>query len=234
MYGLTVNFKALDESGPLTIAALNDGTVQAGDIFTTDPSVTKYHFVALSDPKDLFSAQNVIPIINKSVATSTVTNALELGFGRAHHVGSGAARRGGGQRPRRRVDRGFPVRATGEAGLITPARVPSGSRAGKHPSQLLGRHRRVECGSPTRPEAVQGQVQEPVGSTRSLGIAQISQGSDRHQGHHEVGRDDVLTNAPRLLAEGQDPSDRRQHFGHGPVGAAPRSTVAVTSRPANR
>jgi osmoprotectant transport system substrate-binding protein len=75
-YGLSINFKPLDESGPLTIAALNDGTVQAGDIFTTDPSVTKYHFVALSDPKQLFSAQNVTPIINKSVATSTVTDAL--------------------------------------------------------------------------------------------------------------------------------------------------------------
>jgi osmoprotectant transport system substrate-binding protein len=76
VYGLSINFKPLDESGPLTIAALNDGTVQAGDIFTTDPSVTKYHFVALSDPKQLFSAQNVTPIINKSVATPTITDAL--------------------------------------------------------------------------------------------------------------------------------------------------------------
>ena len=76
VYGLNINFKPLDESGPLTIAALNGGTVQAGDIFTTDPSVTKYRFVALSDPKDLFSAQNVTPIINKSVATPTITNAL--------------------------------------------------------------------------------------------------------------------------------------------------------------
>jgi osmoprotectant transport system substrate-binding protein len=76
VYGLSINFKPLDESGPLTIAALNGGTVQAGDIFTTDPSVTKYHFVALSDPQQLFSAQNVTPIVNKSVATSTVTNAL--------------------------------------------------------------------------------------------------------------------------------------------------------------
>jgi osmoprotectant transport system substrate-binding protein len=76
VYGLSINFKPLDESGPLTIAALNDGTVQAGDIFTTDPSVTKYHFVALADPKQLFSAQNVTPIVNKSVATSTITNAL--------------------------------------------------------------------------------------------------------------------------------------------------------------
>ena len=76
VYGLSINFKPLDESGPLTIAALNGGTIQAGDIFTTDPSVTKYHFVALSDPKQLFSAQNVTPIINKSVATSTITDAL--------------------------------------------------------------------------------------------------------------------------------------------------------------
>jgi osmoprotectant transport system substrate-binding protein len=76
VYGLSINFKPLDESGPLTIAALNGGTVQAGDIFTTDPSVTKYHFVALSDPKQLFSAQNVTPIIAKSVATPTITNAL--------------------------------------------------------------------------------------------------------------------------------------------------------------
>jgi len=76
VYGLTINFKPLDESGPLTIAALNDGTIQAGDIFTTDPSVTKYHFVALADPMGLFAAQNVIPIINKSVATPTITSSL--------------------------------------------------------------------------------------------------------------------------------------------------------------
>jgi osmoprotectant transport system substrate-binding protein len=76
VYGLTINFKPLDESGPLTIAALNDGTVQAGDIFTTDPSVTKYHFVALSDPEQLFSAQNVTPIVARSVATPTITSAL--------------------------------------------------------------------------------------------------------------------------------------------------------------
>lgn len=76
IYGLTLNFKPLDESGPLTIAALNDGTIQAGDIYTTDPSVAKYHFVALSDPQHLFPAQNVIPIINKTVATATVVKTL--------------------------------------------------------------------------------------------------------------------------------------------------------------
>lgn len=76
LYGLNLKFKALDEAGPLTIAALNDGTVQAADVYTTDPAVAKYHFVALSDPKHLFPAQNVIPIVNKSVATPTVVKTL--------------------------------------------------------------------------------------------------------------------------------------------------------------
>jgi osmoprotectant transport system substrate-binding protein len=77
LYGLTFKaFDPLDEAGPETIAALNQGTVQAADIYTTDPSVAKYHFVALADPLHLFAAQNVTPIVNKSVATPTVTNTL--------------------------------------------------------------------------------------------------------------------------------------------------------------
>jgi osmoprotectant transport system substrate-binding protein len=78
LYGLSgVKFKPLDESGPLTIAALNDGTIQAGDVFTTDPSVAKYHFVALADPLHLFAAQNVTPIIAKSVATPLITKTID-------------------------------------------------------------------------------------------------------------------------------------------------------------
>jgi osmoprotectant transport system substrate-binding protein len=78
IYGIVFKgFKGLDEAGPLTIAALKDGTVQAADIFTTDPSITKDHFVALADPKNLFAAQNVTPIVNKKVATPTVVAALD-------------------------------------------------------------------------------------------------------------------------------------------------------------
>ncbi len=76
LYGLTLKFKPLDESGPLTIAALNDGTIQAGDVYTTDPAVAKYHFVTLADPLHLFPAQNVTPIVNRKVATPTVVNTL--------------------------------------------------------------------------------------------------------------------------------------------------------------
>jgi osmoprotectant transport system substrate-binding protein len=77
LYGITVKFKPLDQSGPLDIAALNGGTVQASDIFTTDPAVSKYHFVALTDPLHLFPAENVIPIINKSSSNPTIVNVLD-------------------------------------------------------------------------------------------------------------------------------------------------------------
>jgi osmoprotectant transport system substrate-binding protein len=77
LYGITVKFKPLDQSGPLDIAALNGGTVQASDIFTTAPAVSKYHFVALTDPLHLFPAENVIPIINKSSSSPTVVNVLD-------------------------------------------------------------------------------------------------------------------------------------------------------------
>jgi osmoprotectant transport system substrate-binding protein len=77
LYGITLKFKPLDQSGPLDIAALNGGTVQASDIFTTDPAVSKYHFVALTDPLHLFPAENVIPVINKSSSSPTVVNVLD-------------------------------------------------------------------------------------------------------------------------------------------------------------
>jgi osmoprotectant transport system substrate-binding protein len=77
LYGLHLAFKPLDESGPLTITALRKGAIQAGDIFTTDPSISKYHFVALADPKHLFASQNVIPIVNKKDASPTVVKTLD-------------------------------------------------------------------------------------------------------------------------------------------------------------
>jgi osmoprotectant transport system substrate-binding protein len=76
-YGLTFkSFKPLDESGPLTIAALQDGTVQAADVFTTTPQITSDHFVVLSDPKFNFAAQNVTPLVYKKAMTSTITSTL--------------------------------------------------------------------------------------------------------------------------------------------------------------
>lgn len=78
IYGITFKaFKPLDESGPLTVKALQDGTIQAGDIFTTDPAIVQDHFVSLADPDHLFAAQNVIPIVNKKVASAKVVKTLD-------------------------------------------------------------------------------------------------------------------------------------------------------------
>lgn len=67
VYGLKFkNFTALDAGGPLTQAALKENTVQAADIFTTDPTITKEKFVVLKDPKNLFGFANVTPLVYKS------------------------------------------------------------------------------------------------------------------------------------------------------------------------
>ncbi|MER6785443.1 ABC transporter substrate-binding protein [Streptomyces sp. NPDC000658] len=67
VYGLKFkSFKALDAGGPLTQAALKKDTVQAADIFTTDPTITKEKFVVLQDPKNLFGFANVTPVVYKS------------------------------------------------------------------------------------------------------------------------------------------------------------------------
>jgi glycine betaine/choline ABC-type transport system substrate-binding protein len=76
-YGITFkSFKQLDEAGPVTIAALKNGQVDAADIFSTDPSIAANNFVVLADPKNNFAAQNILPLINKAKATPGVTSTL--------------------------------------------------------------------------------------------------------------------------------------------------------------
>ena len=69
-------FKSLDAGGPLTINALKNGSIQAADVFTTDPNIVANGWVALEDPKFLFAAQNVLPLINKAKSSQTVSDAL--------------------------------------------------------------------------------------------------------------------------------------------------------------
>ena len=76
-YGLTFQaFDALDESGPITLAALTDGKVQAADVFTTTPQIITDHLVSLADPKSNFAAQNVVPLVYKKGVSSTVVTTL--------------------------------------------------------------------------------------------------------------------------------------------------------------
>jgi osmoprotectant transport system substrate-binding protein len=76
-YGLTFkSFKPLDESGPISLAALKDNKVQAADIFTTTPQIITDHLVALADPKFNFAAQNVTPLVYTKGVSSAAVNVL--------------------------------------------------------------------------------------------------------------------------------------------------------------
>ena len=71
VYGLTnLTFQAInDGGGPATLKALLDNTVQAADIYSTTPSILDNKLVTLTDPKNLFASQQVVPIVTASKAS---------------------------------------------------------------------------------------------------------------------------------------------------------------------
>jgi len=76
-YGIMFKeFKSLDTAGPITVAALKKGDVQAANLFTTDPAIPENGFVVLDDTKSLFSSQNVTPLVYKARVNDTIRNAL--------------------------------------------------------------------------------------------------------------------------------------------------------------
>ena len=76
-YGVVFkSFKPLDVAGPLSVQALKSGQIAATDLFTTQSAITANGFVVLDDPKHLFAAQNVTPLITKAKANDTIVAAL--------------------------------------------------------------------------------------------------------------------------------------------------------------
>ena len=77
LYGVTFgDFRELDAGGPLTLRALVNGQVDAGNLFTTNPNIETEDLVALEDPESLFAAQNVVPLVRTDVLTDEVETAL--------------------------------------------------------------------------------------------------------------------------------------------------------------
>lgn len=69
-------FRSLDAGGPLTLNALLEGQIDAGNLFTTDPNIAAEGLVALEDPEALFAAQNVVPLVRTEVLTDEIETAL--------------------------------------------------------------------------------------------------------------------------------------------------------------
>jgi osmoprotectant transport system substrate-binding protein len=75
VYGLTFGrFTPLSASGLITQTALKNGSVDAADIFSTDPSIVDNGFVSLTDDKSVFAAQNIVPLVTTSKVTPTITS----------------------------------------------------------------------------------------------------------------------------------------------------------------
>ena len=77
LYGVKFKtFKPLDAGGPLTLNALLKGQIDVGNIFSTDSAIKKNSLVVLDDPKNLYLAENVLPLIRSSANNPTVSGAL--------------------------------------------------------------------------------------------------------------------------------------------------------------
>lgn len=74
VYGL--EFKEWKKTGDATAEAIKDGTVQVGNVFTTDPKIVINGLIPLKDPKNAFAAGNIVPLVNKAGVDDTVTTTL--------------------------------------------------------------------------------------------------------------------------------------------------------------
>ncbi|QNO36672.1 ABC transporter substrate-binding protein [Protaetiibacter sp. SSC-01] len=64
-YGVEVQFQA---TGDTTVEDLVAGTVNIANVFSADPRIQTEELVTLDDPKGLFLASNVVPLVNADIA----------------------------------------------------------------------------------------------------------------------------------------------------------------------
>ena len=80
-YGLNIspaNFVAIsDGGGPATVQALNSGDVTAANIFSTSPAIEKDKLVVLDDPKSVFLAANVVPLVASAKLSTPLKSVLD-------------------------------------------------------------------------------------------------------------------------------------------------------------
>jgi osmoprotectant transport system substrate-binding protein len=78
VYGVEFgSFTETDAGGPLTLNALTQGRIDAGNLFTTNPQIPEQDLVVLEDPETLFGSQNIVPLLREEVATDDVVSVLD-------------------------------------------------------------------------------------------------------------------------------------------------------------
>ena len=78
IYGITFSgFQSLDAGGPLTKQALKQNKIQIGLVFSSDGGVAANNLVVLTDDKQLQTADNIAPAVNKLAASDAMKAALD-------------------------------------------------------------------------------------------------------------------------------------------------------------
>jgi len=93
VYGVEVTVLPIEDSGgPLTVKALQDGTVNIANIYSADPSIGTNGFVTLADPLALVLPQQVIPLVSDRVddEMAAVLNAVSAELSAAELIAMNA------------------------------------------------------------------------------------------------------------------------------------------------
>ncbi|MGZ5214015.1 MAG: glycine betaine ABC transporter substrate-binding protein [Actinomycetota bacterium] len=76
-YGVVFgSFKPLDIGGPLTVAALDSGSIDVGLLFSTSSVISDKGWVVLDDDKHLQQADNIVPVVREAVMNDEITSLL--------------------------------------------------------------------------------------------------------------------------------------------------------------
>jgi osmoprotectant transport system substrate-binding protein len=77
VYGITFKeIKSLDFGGAQTVAAIESGAVDVGELFSLDPTITQKGWTVLQDDKSLQPAGNFFPLIRTDVLNDEITSLL--------------------------------------------------------------------------------------------------------------------------------------------------------------
>jgi osmoprotectant transport system substrate-binding protein len=68
--------RTTDTGGPVTVAALKSGDVQVADLFSTSSTIAANGFVPLADDKNMFPAQNIVPLVARGTLSPAEVAAL--------------------------------------------------------------------------------------------------------------------------------------------------------------
>ncbi|MFF4598819.1 ABC transporter substrate-binding protein [Amycolatopsis sp. CA-161197] len=77
LYGCSFKeIRTTDTGGPVTVAALKSGEVQVADLFSTSSTIKSNGFVPLDDDKNMFPAQNIVPLVARGTLSPAEVAAL--------------------------------------------------------------------------------------------------------------------------------------------------------------